>query len=169
MASKKETEINEVTEMENTEEKVEKQPMNIMDLLLGSDIGEIKLPSKQVEITRLSELYGSPFILTVSAISPDKYEEIQDMAVSIKGKDADIEIQLFQILVLMEGVIAPDGKPMFKNKELMLKFGAKTPKELIRKILLSGEIANIYSEISSLSGFGEGSVKEVKNSSKQTD
>lgn len=85
------------------------------------------------------------------------------MAVSIKGKDADIEITLLQLLVVMEGVVDPSGKPMFKNKELMQKFKASTPKELIRKILLSGEIANIYAEISSLSGFGDGSVKEVKN------
>ena len=116
-----------------------------------------------MEIVRLSKLYGAPFIITVSALSPDKYEEVQDMAVSIKGKEADIEITLLQLLVVMEGVVDPSGKPMFKNKDLMQKFKASTPKELIRKILLSGEIANIYAEISNLSGFGDGSVKEVKN------
>ena len=84
------------------------------------------------------------------------------MAVSIKGKEADIEITLLQLLVVMEGVVDPSGKPMFKNKELMQKFKASTPKELIRKILLSGEIANIYAEISNLSGFGDGSVKRSK-------
>ena len=85
------------------------------------------------------------------------------MAVSVKGKDADIEISLLQILVVMEGVVDANGKPMFKNKDLMTKFKASTPKELVRKLLLSGEIANIYGEIATLSGFGEGSVKEVKN------
>ncbi len=146
------------------EETVEtKEAVNVLDLLLGSDIGEIKLPTKQVEITRLSEAFGAPFVLTVSALSPEKYEEVQDMAVSIKGKDADIEITLLQLLVVMEGVVDPSGKPMFKNKELMQKFKASTPKELVRKLLLSGEIANIYAEISSLTGFGEGAVKEVKN------
>ena len=66
----------------NTEETVEtKEAVNILDLLLGSDIGEIKLPTKQMEIVRLSELYGAPFVITVSALSPDKYEEVQDMAV----------------------------------------------------------------------------------------
>ena len=144
-------------------ESTEKEAVNILDLLLGSDIGEIKLPTKQMEITRLSEVYGKPFIITVSALSPDKYEEVQDMAVSVKGKDADIEITLLQLLVVMEGVVDPTGKPMFKNKDLMAKFNAKTPKELIRKLLLSGEVANIYAEISNLSGFGDGSVKEVKN------
>ena len=65
-----------------------KEAVNVLDLLLGSDIGEIKLPSKKVEISRLSKVLGAPFVITVSALSPDRYEEVQDMAVSIKGKDA---------------------------------------------------------------------------------
>jgi hypothetical protein len=150
--------IEQVEEIEETKEAV-----NVLDLLLGSDIGDIKLPTKKMEITRLSEVFGAPFIITVSALSPDRYEEVQDMAVSIKGKDADIEISLLQMLVVMEGVVDPNGKPMFKNKDLMAKFKARTPKELVRKLLLSGEIATVYGEIASLSGFGEGSVKEVKN------
>ena len=149
---------------EQVEEQVQaKEAVNVLDLLLGSDIGEIKLPTKEIEITRLSEVFGSPFIITISALSPDKYEEVQDMAVSVKGKDADIEISLLQVLVVMEGVVDPTGKPMFKNKELMSKFKCSTPKELVRKLFLSGEIASVYGQIASLSGFGEGSVKEVKN------
>ena len=148
-------------QVEETEEI--KEAVNVLDLLLGSDIGEIKLPTKEMEITRLSEVFGAPFVITVSALSPDRYEEVQDMAVSVKGKDADIEISLLQLLVVMEGVMAPNGKPLFKNKDLMSKFKASTPKELVRKLLLSGEIANIYGEIANLSGFGDGAVKEVKN------
>jgi hypothetical protein len=149
---------------EQVEEIVEaKEAVNVLDLLLGSDIGEIKLPTKRMEITRLSGVFGAPFVITVSALSPDRYEEVQDMAVSVKGKDADIEISLLQVLVVMEGVLDPNGKPLFKNKDLMSKFKASTPKELVRKLLLSGEIASIYGEIANLSGFGEGSVTEVKN------
>lgn len=148
-------------EMAGQEEK--KEAVNILDLLLGADTGDIKLPSKQVEITRLTEAFGAPFILTCKALSPDKFEEVQDMAVSIKGKDADIEITLLQLLIVMEGVVDDAGKPMFKNKELMLKFKAPSPKDLVRKILLSGEISSVYNVISGLSGFGEGAVKEVKN------
>ena len=149
---------------EQVEETVEtKEAVNVLDLLLGSDIGEIKLPTKEMEIKRLSGVFGNPFVITVSALSPDRYEEVQDMAISVKGKDADIEISLLQVLVVMEGVMDPNGKPLFKNKNLMTKFKASTPKELVRKLLLSGEIASIYGEIADLSGFGEGSVTEVKN------
>lgn len=148
----------------NTEETVEtKEAVNILDLLLGSDIGEIKLPTKEVEITRLSAVYGSPFVLKVKALTPERFEEIQDMSVKVKGKDADIDITLLQLFSVIEGVVDDTGAPMFKNKELMKKFKASTPKELVRKLLLSGEIAKLYGEISDLSGFGDDAIKEVKN------
>lgn len=140
-----------------------KEAVNILDLLLGADIGEIKLPTKQVEITRLSEIYGKPFILTCRALTPEKYEEVQDMALSVQGKDVDLDVNLLQIFVTIEGVVDDSGKLLFKNTELMSKFKAQTPKELVRKLLLSGEIASVHSTISELSGFGDDAVKEVKN------
>nr|WP_314465570.1 hypothetical protein [uncultured Clostridium sp.] len=155
------TDAEEIMEQEDTQE--QKEAVNVLDLLLGADVGEIKLPTKQVEITRLTEVFGAPFTLTCKALSPDKFEEVQDMAVSIKGKDADIEVSLLQLLVVMEGVVDGSEKPMFKNKDLMAKFKAPSPKELVKKLLLSGEISQIYQTISTLSGFGENAVKEVKN------
>lgn len=143
-----------------------REAVNVLDLLLGSDIGEIKLPTKQVEITRLSKLYGNKFILTCKALSPEKYEEVQNLAVAVNGKDVDLDVNLLQLFVVLEGVVDEAGKPMFKNKDLMSKFKVATPKELIRKLLLSGEIASIYGEIAELSGFSEGAVStvdEVKN------
>ena len=140
-----------------------KQAVNILDLLLGSDIGEIKLPTKQVEISRLSNIYGSPFIVTCKALTPDKYEEVQDMAVNVQSKDVDLDLNLLQMFVVIEGVCDAEENPMFKNKDLMTKFKVPTPKELVKKLLLSGEIASLYGEISELSGFGEDSISEVKN------
>ena len=143
------------------EETEKKEAVNILDLLLGSDVGEIKLPTKEVEITRLSQVYGAPFILTIKAITPAKFEEIQDMSIDVKGKDADIDITQLQLFTVIEGVVDATGAPMFKNKELMSKFKVSTPKDLVRAILLSGEIAKIYGEISELAGFGDNAVKEV--------
>ena len=140
-----------------------REAVNVLDLLLGSDIGEIKLPTKQVEITRLSEVFGKPFVITCKALSPEKYEEVQDMAVNVSSKDVDLDVNLLQIFVVIEGVVDDAGKPMLKNKDLMKKFKSQTPKELAKKLFLSGEIAHIYGELSDLSGFGDNAVKEVKN------
>ena len=153
-----------MAEAVQAEETEKKEAVNILDLLLGSDVGEIKLPTKEVEITRLSQVYGAPFILTIKAITPAKFEEIQDMSIDVKGKDADIDITQLQLFTVIEGVVDATGAPMFKNKELMSKFKVSTPKDLVRAILLSGEIAKIYGEISELAGFGDNAVKEVKNS-----
>lgn len=100
----------------------------------------------------------------IKAITPAKFEEIQDMSIDVKGKDADIDITQLQLFTVIEGVVDATGAPMFKNKELMSKFKVSTPKDLVRAILLSGEIAKIYGEISELAGFGDNAVKEVKNS-----
>jgi hypothetical protein len=144
-------------------EAVAKEAVNVLDLLLGSDIGEIALPTKRIEITRLSEVYGTPFIVTCKALSPEKYEEVQDMALNVNGKDVDLDVNLLQLFVSLEGIVDDSGKPMFKNKDLMAKFKASTPKELIKKVLLSGEITNLYGEIAKLSGFGDTAIVEVKN------
>lgn len=158
MATKK------ITEYTGAEEAMEtKEAVNVLDLLLGSDLGIIKLPTKQVEISRLTQAFGTPFIVTCRALSPEKYEEVQDMAVKVSGKDVDLDVNLLQTFVVIEGVVDGDGNPMMKNKDLLTKFKAQTPKELVKKLFLSGEIANIYGAISELSGFGEDAVKEVKN------
>lgn len=151
--------IEEYTGMEDTPET--REAVNVLDLLLGSDVGEITLPTTQVEITRLSAVYGKPFVLTCRALTPEKFEEVQEMAVTVKNKDVDLDVNLLQLFVVMEGVVDEAGKPMFKSKDLMAKFKASTPKELVRKILLSGEISHVYGTISNLSGFGDDSVKTV--------
>ena len=94
-----------------------KIPVNALDLLLGGDMDKIKLPTKRVEITRLSEVYGSPFYVTLQAVSAGKWEELQDMALKIQGKDLDIDTNLLQIFVVMESVLDDSGKPLFKNKD----------------------------------------------------
>ena len=52
MAVKKNAEVN--TENVEVTETVEKEAVNVLDLLLGSDLGTIKQPYKDVEITRRS-------------------------------------------------------------------------------------------------------------------
>lgn len=162
-----------VVNMENSENAVvAKNPVNVLDLLLGGDVGKIKTPFMDVEITRLSEAFGVPFVVRCEALSPDKYEELQEISVNIQGKDVDMDVNAFQKLTVIEGVktTAVDeagncvvGGLLLKNKELMDKFKAHTPKDLCNMIFLSGEVVSLYQTISELSGFSEEAVKKVKN------
>ena len=96
------------TEVENVEvtETVEKEAVNVLDLLLGSDLGTIKQPHKDMEITRLSEALGAPFVVRCEALSPDTYEEVQENAIKINGKDVDLDMNKLQMLTVIEGVKA---------------------------------------------------------------
>lgn len=137
---------------------------NIIDLLLAAEDSKFQRPSREVEIKRLSDVLGEKFVVKCEAISVDTYEEIQEQTMTIddEGKP-DVNFNDMQLFTVMEGVVDDEGKKLFFNKELQKKFGAPTPKELVRKLLLSGEISKLYNTISDLSGFGKKSVEEVKN------
>ncbi|MCG8539296.1 MAG: XkdN-like protein [Clostridia bacterium] len=132
--------------------------MNTLDLLLQLDESKLKKPCKEVNMKRLSELTGERVIFKIEALTPAKMEEIQEMAMDETMEN--INVSELQIMTILEGV----KEPNFKSKELMDKFGVYTPKDLIRKILLPGEIITLYNIIGDLSGFDGGAVEEVKNS-----
>lgn len=131
--------------------------MNTLDLLLKLDESKIKKPTKQVEIRRLSEALGEKVIFTCQAVTANKMAEIQEMVLDVKTQQ--IDVQEMQIMTVLAGVKEPD----LKDKKLLEKFNAPTPKELLQKLLLSGEITNLYNVISELSGYGPNSVTEIKN------
>lgn len=145
---------------------------NVLDLLLGADAGVISMPYQDLEINRLSEVFGSPFVVRCRALSQTVYESLQERSVNIKGKDVDLDTGKLQALTVIEGVEAvaenDQGKlvsvgSLLKNAELAKRFKAPTPRELVSKLFLPGEIAKLYNTISSVSGFGDNSITEVKN------
>ena len=52
---------------------------------------------------------------------------------------------------------------LFKNKDLMKHFNAPVPLELVRRLLLDGELAELYSTITNLSSYQASSDEEIKN------
>jgi hypothetical protein len=137
---------------------------NIMALLLGADKGKLQhLPTKQVEITRLSEIFGEPAIFTVRAITSAEYLEAQEKAITFnrRGGVEDVQSDAYQVFVLMYGLIDPD----IKSKDLQEFFGAATTKELLEStnFLAPGEFLRLFNAIAELSGFSEEAVKEIKN------
>ncbi len=98
------------------------------------------------------------------ALTISKDEEIQNTCLKIdENMKTDIDLPEMQMLTIIEGVCDLDGKLLFKNKELMDKFKAPTPKELARKLLLPGEITNLYRILQDVMGYGKNAViEEVK-------
>lgn len=132
--------------------------MSKMDLLLKLDAKKINRPTKEVEITRLSEVLGEPFLVTCQALTGTEFEELQkNISISASGEvDLDKNIQVNTVIT---GVKDPD----LSNQKFIEKFGAINAAEAVSALFLPGEVSSIYATITELSGFGKQSVVEIKN------
>ena len=128
--------------------------MSVLNLLLETDPQQLELKfSKKFEVKRLSEIIGSPFVVTCSPITNEQLSHLSE----ISKNNTDLKIN-----TVLE-CCKIDGKKI-ASKELMEKLKAITPKDLIEKLLLPGEIYELYSTVNSMSGYGEGVIEEIKNS-----
>ncbi len=119
--------------------------MDVLELLLKAEIPN--LPEKEVKIKRLSELCGADVCFRLRALPYNRAAEIS------KEQREDMNVH-----ILLVGVISPD----LKSKELIAKYGAATPAEMVKKMLLPGEIEDISRAVERLSGYRKETIEEVK-------
>lgn len=136
---------------------------NIIDELLKYDDGDIELPEKEFKM-KLQKLGGKEFTFPLKALDPELAAEIQEaaMGITIANKQTNVALKTYKPKVrkLTEGC-----PTVFKSERLREQFKVKTPHELIKKLLTSGEIDDLVAEIDALSGYEkeEEAVEEVKN------
>ena len=124
--------------------------MNAIDKLLKADIDKLtEKPTAKIEIKRLSKVCGEPFIMTVTALDGRLLAELAEDNTDIKGgkvKHADNYNMALDLIV--NGTVDPD----FKNADLMRKFGAHTPNDVVAKLLLPAEMGMVAEKITDLCG-----------------
>lgn len=124
--------------------------MTLTEMLIGKADKITALPEKELEISRLSELCGEPFIIKIKALPLSVYDSMP-------------KEEGMRTYTLLRGIISPS----LSDEALRRAYTPKerknpiTAKELAEKLFLAGEIANIASEILALSGFNEDAVKNV--------
>lgn len=137
--------------------------MSLIDKLLQLDVNKVtEKPTKEFEIKRLSELAGEKILFKCQALDGETYADIQRKAIDIskKGNIKDMKIFEMQLMTCVEGIIEPN----LKDKKLLEYYGVPTPKELVKKILLPGEIADLHNVINELSGYETDDEEEdIKN------
>lgn len=126
--------------------------MSIIDLLLETDIEKLKVDNKEYEIKRLSKALGQKFVITCKPLNNEQINHI------VETSKSDVDAKLIAIVEACR----LEGK-RFSDKQLMDKFNVMTPKDLINKLLLPGEVSELHSVISKLSGYGKDVVTEIKN------
>ena len=126
-----------------------------LSLLLSSSSDKFKKPTKEVEITRLSELVGEPFICTVQAIDMNQFKEI--LRETGEGASAESSMDAAQLAVKM-GLV----DPKLTDKELQKHFNAPNYRELMNKMFLTGEIMELSEAIMEVSKLNPEEKKKVK-------
>ena len=132
--------------------------MNIIDKLMKIDAGTLETP-KAIHKMYVKKI-GEELEFEIEAINAEKATEIQQKAIKIEnGNVSDIDVYKTKVLTIMEGC------PMFKDKALREHFKAPTPKELINKLLLKGEVDDLVDAINNLSDLKkiEEAEDEIKN------
>lgn len=127
---------------------------SLEDFLALPDVDDI------VEEVFVSERLGK---FKVKAMSSDEFSEYQKKSKSKVKKDGmDFDVAKFNLLMVAGQTV----EPRFSNVDLLKKAGCNTATELIKKKLLSGEIAELSTQIQRISGFDnnmEEDVEEAKN------
>lgn len=136
--------------------------MDALDLLLGNE-ELLRKPQKKFIIKRLSK-DEAKFELTLEAIHMDTLKHIQEL--NTKGPKQELDSIDVQISMMTYGVrefnVKVDGNAE-KIAETCKRLGVSNAEQLIIRILLPGEIAEIANAITELSGFGGDTIEEVKN------
>lgn len=126
--------------------------MSLIDKLLQMDKAKLmEMPTKEVEMPRLTEMLGESFKVKCKAIDGERYADIQRSAIDLnkKGGLRNINLYEMQVLTVIDGVV----EPSMKDQRLLAYFGCATPKELVKKLFLAGEIAELSNVITELSGY----------------
>ena len=123
----------------------------LVDMLLRPEVPDVsrELPSKQVKVKRLSKLLGTDVVFTLRALP---YGQVED----IKKETGDASLS-----ILLSGLTDPDPR----DEALNQRFNAVTPKEMLKQLLLPGEIEDLSREVERLSGYRAATIEEIKNGS----
>ena len=122
------------------------------------DAGTLETP-KKVHKMYVKKI-GQVLDFEIQAINAEKATEIQQKGIKLEdGNLTDIDVYKTKVLTIIEGC------PMFKDKSLREHFNCPTPKELINKLLLKGEVDDLVDAINDLSDLKkiEKVDEEIKN------
>ncbi len=117
---------------------------NTLDLLLALEPPQSQ--TAEYKIKRLSRLCGRDVVFTLKQLSYSAVDRLRQME-----RESDIHI-------VLAGVAQPD----LRSPELMQKYLAATPAELVKKLLLPGEIEDLQRAIERLCGYRQLTIEQIK-------
>lgn len=122
---------------------------SVLEVLLGGSIPNVEkeLPTASYKVDRLSALAGHDVVFQLKALPYGKVHDIERFT-----QDVDVNI-------LLAGCVEPN----LKDERLQEKFGGATPADVVKRMLLAGEITDLSQAVEKLSGYRRLTITEVKN------
>ncbi len=129
---------------------MEGKKTDLLELLLRPEVPNVQeqLPTAQYKMRRLSQLLGEDVVFRLRGLPYGKVQSIR----SSNSRDANLDI-------LLAGCKVPD----LKDIRLRERFGGATPEEMVKNLLLPGEIEDLARAIERLCGYRRVTIEEVKN------
>lgn len=115
---------------------------------------------------RFTDAKGNLMKFKVRPVTGDEFSDYQKKSTRVemqgKKKVATMDSKVFNNLVIINHCIDPD----FKDVEFIKQLNVQTPEQALQKTLLAGEIVELASRISDISGFDtdiNDEIEEAKN------
>ena len=128
----------------------EETKKDLLALLLRADLPNVQkqLPTARYRVKRLSELTGRDVAFTLRALPYGKVQRLRESG----GDDMNVQI-----------LLAGCEEPNLRAPQLQEKYGAATPAEAVKALLLPGEIEDLSRAVEKLCGYRRMTIEEVKN------
>lgn len=124
--------------------------ISVMEKIMKLDRDKLfEVPIAKVKAEHLSKVAGDDIKITVKALNGNLYTEFASRSTNKAGVTDYGKAYEAHAMIVVHGCIEPD----LRNKELMERFGAETPKDLAKKLFPGGELVRISEKIGELSGF----------------
>lgn len=125
----------------------------ILQKLLGADT----VPEKTVSLSRL----GIP--ITLRGLTGKQVYSIRERSImQVKGRKGQTEEKLDSEQFNCSLIAAATVKPNWSDAKLITQFNASGPEEVIKRILLAGELTQLSEQVLDLSGYNT-ELEEIKN------
>ncbi|HAB59440.1 MAG TPA: hypothetical protein DCE48_01785 [Lachnospiraceae bacterium] len=131
--------------------------MSITEKLLSLDVAKYKEKAiDTLEIKRLSQIVGEPFLVRIQEVDDERVQELQAMMLDKKGRVDYTQTRKVNALLCTEGVTEPN----LKDTKLQKHFGANTPKELAEILFKGADLGKVADAIIKLNNFVDDSEDE---------
>ncbi len=134
--------------------------MNLIEKLMTLDENALDaVETKEVEIKRLTKMFGEPFIVTVKSVTSEEYSRALGVMLDSNNSVDVSKLASSQAMLVLSGIVEPN----LKDVELQRHFKCASPKELLFKLFRGSDLVKLADTITDLSGYGAESDEEIKN------